>query len=373
LANTTATATLRSALKDLKALGCLTDPTFDKLNERKVVEVLLDTFPQAHLNVCRTAIAGGSAINCDFYTASSSDYDSTQHHYRIVLRESVKDPYFTMHLDEVVWGDGSDPSDWKRRDEARATSLTDVIGWTSWVIHQVPPCIEHLAAPPKHRMPNLQRLCWYHGPIPNPPFVKLTLGTAVYEESPTTRWSIRFPRPWRALRPGAYIHLLPDPTGKRGRGMGLIPEAIASTVRDIEDKAIEILRAIGKEPVTATRRGWNNGPLTTRTPITEAIGDVLQDYMSKYLRKPEIIYMHPFLAYRLINEPVPRILPDSPGRGGNPPFTAFGVKVIESDAATDGTLILVGNNQEHIERIELADYLPKSGPSLTNPKPPSTK
>lgn len=352
---------LRSALKDLTAKGHVLNSHADKLDERAVVEVLLDTFPTAHMDVCLTANQGQSAIDCDFYTAQGSGDSDDPRHYKIWMREvSLKDSRiecYRMGLDEVVWGDGNDPSNWKLREGMEARTMSDVIGWTSWILDDIPPYVPHLDPPPKHKMPNLQRLCWYHGPVPHIPFTKITLGKTIYEESPTTRWHIRFPRPYRVLEPGAYITLLDDPTGKRSGMMGMLPEAIASVVPQIEDEANEILRKYGKEPVTATHHGWGDPPLGSHTPVNDAVREGIYEVASKAQCTPDLILMHPKMLSAMMKEATPAFVRDF-----IPPnqLSFSGIKLESALLLNDGQIIFLKGRSEALHQITLLDYMPKN-------------
>ena len=362
-----ANVTLRSALD--KMSHCALRERCNGLDLRGVVELLLDTFLE-------------SPVEVGFQRRDAEDQDMTPITVRIRAGELDSadtqdfrldiqhlwglnsDKKIYLSLKEIAWADGSHESDWRIRDEHLAKDMSEVIGWVSWVKDWLPELTYDLLLDThsRYKMPNLQALCWRMAPVGIPPFNQISLSKATYEVAPTTRWSVTFPRPWRAMHPYAYVRLLPDPTGKRSDKAGLLTSIVEKAVAEMEDKAVEILRGHGHVPPAASPLGWGDPPLGTRTPISEAIYEGVSAVVTKTNGWPSRIQMNPLMLHALLKERTEHVS-DSfrPAQGR---VTFRGIELTANDLVEDGTVIFSNANNDAFHSIHLTNYRPKNRDGL---------
>lgn len=324
---------LRNALRDLADQNQLDTSPLDKPDLREVVVALGNTFTDSRLEVLASTI-----ILCDFF-AKPGNGGRADEPRRFVIRAQWEDDDLRLSLEEVVWGDGSDPGDWRVRDKITARTMSDVIGWTSWVLQELPSTIPHKSPLPPYRLPNLQHLCWHLAPTPSPPFIKIRLGGAIYEESPSTRWSIRFPRPGMVSNCQGSVNLLPNPTGT---GAGFASDYIKTVVATIEDKANEILQSLGKQPATATHKGWGDPPLTQhpRNPVLDAVFTCITEYTRQMGTSPQGIVLHPAVLAHLLKD---TYFPDTM-RGNMLDTHIFGFQTKTDPSMDPATIAFINRN-----------------------------
>ena len=338
------------------------------LEIQDVVEFLLDTFTespvlvgfQKKLSDDRAAIP----IQVDIKTQTEDSEEPVSSRLDIEHVWGLNtDKEIRLTLKDVAWADGSHESDWRIRDQHVAHNMSEVIGWVSWVKDQLPPLTIDLLASHHHlyKMPNLQTLCWKFGPVGIPPFQKLSLGQALFGESEKIRWLVRFLRPWRARYPYAHVtasRLIPGSIEE----VPVHSEVIAKVIPTMEDAAVKILRGRGIAPTAASPLGWGDPPLGSRTPVTDAVHEGIQQTISKTMTAPTRILMHPNMLSALMKEVTYKGADSS--RVASSSFRFLGVEVVGHSMLRDGTILFSNGNNDAFHSVELTDYAPKNRAKL---------